>query len=340
MSISQETDFYAAIRNILREARQKSYTAVNFAMVEAYWLIGKRIVEQEQQGRERAGYGEYLIKSLAKELQGDWGNGFSVANLKNFRQFYQTFPDFEKSYALRSQLTWSHYRLIMRVDNRIARDFYIHESVDQKWSTRTLERNINSLLYERMLSNQNANSPVQTTTATNSTQPRDFIKDPYVLEFLDLPENPWPRERSLESAIIDHLQSFLLEMGRGFSYVGRQYRISTETKHFYVDLVFYNFILKCFVLIDLKTDELTHQDIGQMDMYVRMFDDLQKGDDDNPSIGLILCTQKDETVVRYSILKESEQIFASRYRLVLPTEEELAAELEREQRYLQERHKP
>ncbi len=195
MSNSQENEFYKTIREILSQARQKTYAAINFAMVEAYWLIGKRIVEQEQQGRERAGYGEYLIKSLAKELKGDWGNGFSVANLKNFRQFYQTFPDFEKSYALRSQLTWSHYRLIMRVDNLVARDFYINESVDQKWSTRTLGRNINSLLYERMLSNQNANSTVKTATPTKVTLPRDFIKDPYVLEFLDLPETPWPQER-------------------------------------------------------------------------------------------------------------------------------------------------
>jgi predicted nuclease of restriction endonuclease-like (RecB) superfamily len=224
------------------------------------------------------------VIELSKQLATDFGKGFSYANLWNFRQFYLTWHQEEKFYTLRRELTWSHYRLIMRVDNRIARDFYIHESVDQKWSTRVLERNINSLLNERMLSNQNANSPIQATTATNTTQPRDFIKDPYVLEFLDLPENPWPQERSIESAILDHLQSFLLEMGPGFSFVGRQYRISTETKHFYVDLVF----------------------------------------------GLILCTQKDETVVRYSSLKESEQIFASRYRLVLPTEEKLASELERE----------
>ena len=194
-----------------------------------------------------------------------------------------------------------------------------------------------ALQYERLLSSRNKQEALLASTDATKMQPRDFIKDPYVLEFLDLPETPWPKEQSIESAIVDHLQSFLLEMGRGFSFVGRQFRISTETKHFYIDLVFYNYILKCFVLIDLKTTELTHQDIGQMDMYVRMFDDLKKQADDNPSIGLILCAQKDETVVKYSVLKGSEQLFASKYRLVLPSEEELVVELEREQRLLTER---
>jgi len=330
-------DFYSSIREILSKARQKAYTAVNFAMVEAYWQIGKRIVEQEQEGRERAGYGEYLIKELSKELSSDLGKGFSYANLWNFRQFYLTWPQEEKLYTLRRELTWSHYRLIMRVGNSEARDYYIRESADKRWSTRVLERNINSLQYERLLSSRDKHEALLAPTDVEKEQPRDFIKDPYVLEFLGLPETPWPKEQSIESAIVDHLQSFLLEMGRGFSFVGRQFRISTETKHFYIDLVFYNYILKCFVLIDLKTTELTHQDIGQMDMYVRMFDDLKKQADDNPSIGLILCAQKDETVVKYSVLKGSEQLFASKYRLVLPSEEELVVELEREQRLLTEK---
>lgn len=330
-------DFYSSIREILSKARQNAYTAVNFAMVEAYWQIGKRIVEQEQEGRERAGYGEYLIKSLSIELKNEWGNGFSVANLKNFRQFYQVFPNFEKSYTVRSQLTWSHYRLIMRVENSEARDYYIRESADQRWSTRVLERNINSLHFERLLSSRNKREALLTPTDVAKGQPRDFIKDPYVLEFLDLPETPWPREQSIESAIVDHLQSFLLEMGRGFSFVGRQFRISTETKHFYIDLVFYNYILKCFVLIDLKTTELTHQDIGQMDSYVRLFDDRFTTAGDKPTIGLILCAAKNEAVARYSVLNESKRIFAAKYMKILPTEDELQRELLRERRLIETR---
>lgn len=337
MSQHNDHEFYASIRAILSQARQKAFSAVNFAMVEAYWQIGKRIVEQEQQGQERAGYGESLIKNLAIELKAEWGNGVSVANLKNFRQFYQVFPDFEKSYAVRSLLTWTHYRLIMRVDKPAARDYYLREAANARWSTRVLERHINSLYFERLLASQDKSAELQGQTPVENERPQDFIKDPYVLEFLNLPEAPWPKEQSIESAIVAQLQSFLLEMGRGFSFVGRQFRISTETKHFYIDLVFYNYILKCFVLIDLKTTELTHQDIGQMDMYVRMFDDLKKQADDNPTIGLILCSQKDETVVKYSVLKESEQIFASKYRLVLPSEAELIAELEREQLLLSTR---
>lgn len=320
-------DFYTSIREILAQARQKAYTAVNTAMVEAYWRIGQRIVEQEQQGRDRAGYGEFLVKELSRELTGEWGHGFSVANLKNFRQFYRVFPDFEKGSAVRSLLTWSHYRLIMRLDDPAARRYYLNECADQRWSTRVLERHIQSGSFERLLTVPGTSEP---------SQPRDFLKDPYVLEFLGIPEDPRPMERDLESAIVANLQAFLLELGRGFSFVGRQFRISTETKHFYVDLVFYNYLLKCFVLIDLKTTELTHQDIGQMDMYVRMFDDLKRQADDNPTIGLILCAQKDETVVKYSVLQGSEQLFASKYRLVLPTEAELVAELEREQRVLRE----
>lgn len=329
--------FYSEIQDILNDARNKAYSAVNFAMVEAYWLIGKRIFEEEQNGKERAEYGEYLIKNLAIELKNVLGKGFSVANLKNFRQFYIVFPDFQKSYTVRSQLSWSHYRLIMRVENERARNYYLTESSEQQWSTRILERNINSFYYERLLSSQEKKKELIAQKNFEKTSSRDFIKDPYVLEFLGLPESPFPKENIIESSIIENLKEFLLEMGNGFSFVGRQFRISTETSHFYIDLVFYNYILKCFVLIDLKVGKLTHQDIGQMDMYVRMFDDLKKQSDDNPTIGIILCSQKDDTTVKYSVLKENEQLFASKYRLVLPSEAELAAEIEKERRLIEKK---
>jgi predicted nuclease of restriction endonuclease-like (RecB) superfamily len=303
-------------------------------MVETYWNIGRRIVEQEQQGKERANYGDQLIVNLSRYLGSTFGKGFSEANLKNFRQFYLTWPKEEIRYTLCSELSWSHIRLIMRLDNEKIREYYLNESRAQGWSVRILERNIQTNYFERLLSSQKPILPVS--ESENMVVTEDFIKDPYILEFLELPENPVPKETGLESAIINHLQEFLLEMGRGFSFIGRQFRISTETSHFYVDLVFYNYLLKCFVIIDLKTKKLTHQDIGQMDMYVRMFDNLKRAEDDNPTIGIILCAEKDETIVKYSVLSESSQIFTSKYRLVLPTEEELTAELERNIRYLRE----
>lgn len=324
------------IRSILSQARQQAYVAVNSAMVESYWQIGRRIVEEEQHGQQRAEYGAQLIRELSRGLSEEFGSGFSVANLKNFRQFYLTYPEDGKGYALRSQLSWTHHRLIMRVDNPAARDYYMKEAAGQNWSSRVLERNINSFYYERLLTAPDKRAALTEQAAFVQNQPSDFIKDPYVLEFLGIPEGRASLEKDIEQAIIGNLQKFLLEMGKGFAFIGRQFRISTETSHFYVDLVFYNFLLKCFVLIDLKADKLTHQDVGQMDMYVRMFDDLKRQPDDNPTIGLILCSQRDETVVRYSVLKESEQIFASKYRLVLPTEEELKVELERERSLLLE----
>jgi predicted nuclease of restriction endonuclease-like (RecB) superfamily len=303
-------------------------------MVETYWNIGKRIVEQEQHGKERANYGDYLIVNLSRHLSGIFGTGFSIANLKNFRAFYLTWPDKEIGYTLCRQLTWSHISLIMRLETEAARTYYFNESREQGWSVRVLERNIRTNYYNRLLSSQKTNIPA--VKQENRLVKENQIKDPYVLEFLGLPENPIPKEASLETAIIYHLQEFLLEMGKGFSFVGRQFRISTETTHFYIDLVFYNYLLKCFIVIDLKTKKLTHQDIGQMDMYVRMFDELKRGEDDNPTIGLILCADKDETIVKYSVLSENRQIFASKYKLILPTEEELTAELERNARYLRE----
>ena len=338
-NISINTTFYDDVRQILLSARSKAYRAVNTAMVEAYWLIGKRIVEEEQNGKSRAEYGKRLLENLSKSLSNDFGKGFSYANLRNFRQFYLTYPDQEICYTVCSKLSWSHNRLIMRIDNEQARTYYLTESKAENWSVRQLQRNINSHYYERLLSSPKEKNKLTLTVPETANNTGDFIKDPYVLEFLNLPENAKLQETHLEQAIISNLQAFLLEMGKGFSFVARQFRISTETSHFYIDLVFYNYLLKCFVIIDLKTSKLTHQDIGQMDMYVRMFDDLKRGEDDNPTIGIILCNDKEETLVKYSVLKESEQLFASKYRLILPTEEELKEELEREIRLLEEQDK-
>lgn len=332
-----EPSFFEDIRQMLRQARQKAYSAVNSAMVEAYWNIGRRIVEEEQKGQERAGYGEGLIKELSKQLIAEFGKGFSVANLRNFRQFYLTFPDAEKRYTLCSELTWSHCRLVMRVDNPLAREYYLREAVEQNWSVRQLERNIHTFYYERLLTSQDKRAALEHQATLEKQTPRDFVKDPYVFEFLDIPEPYQASEKEIEAALIENLQAFLLELGKGFSFVGRQFRVSTETSHFYIDLVFYNYILKCFALFDLKTGALTPQDVGQMDMYVRMFDDLKRGADDNPTIGVILCTEKSQTVVKYSVLSGSEQLFATKYRLYLPTEEELIAEVEREKRLIRER---
>ncbi|MCL2700562.1 MAG: PDDEXK nuclease domain-containing protein [Phycisphaerae bacterium] len=337
------------VRRILAGARRQAYAAANFAMVEAYWQIGRRIVEEELAGQQRAEYGLYLTRELSRRLGDEFGKGFSVANLSNFKKFYLMFPDREirytlcneltepapegedaqKPYTLRRELSWSHYRLIMRVESPAARSFYVREAAEQNWSVRQLERSIKTLDFERRLNAPGKRDIVPTVPA--KMELGDFIKDPYVLEFLDLPE-PWDgHEGTLETAIIERVQHFLLELGKGFSFVGRQFRISSETSHFYVDLVFYNYLLKCFVLIDLKTSKLTHQDIGQMDMYVRMFDDLKRGEGDNPTLGIIFCADKDDTIVHYSVMKDSQQLFASKYRLILPSEEELRDELERRQ---------
>jgi predicted nuclease of restriction endonuclease-like (RecB) superfamily len=311
------------VRAILQQARQTTFSAVNRVMIEAYWHIGQRIVQEEQGGNARADYGRQLIRNLARQLGDEFGCGVSVANLKNFRQFYLTFPDAGKSYALRSLLTWTHWRLVMRVDNPAARDYYIRETAEQGWSSRQLERAIATQTFQRLLKTPAAGS------VTNPAHPKEFIKDPYVLEFLGLPETRTHDERDFETALTARLRDFLMELGKGFSFVGRQFRVSTETSHFYVDLVFYNYLLKCFVLLDLKTKKLSHADIGQMDMYVRLFDDLKRSEGDNPTVGIILCTDKDDTLVRHSVLQESQQLFASKYRLILPSEEELRAELER-----------
>jgi predicted nuclease of restriction endonuclease-like (RecB) superfamily len=332
------TQLFSDIKSILSQARQRTYTAINTAMVEAYWLIGKRIVEEEQQGSDRAAYGERLVKELSKSLTTEFGNGFSVSNVKYFRQFFITFPDFQKSHTLYGQLSWSHIKLIMTVKDESARAYYIHEGAAHQWSVRTLERHITTQYFQRVIASQEQPSALPIATEGEKQRPQDIIKDPYVFEFLNIPQPYSFSEKTIEGALIDHLQAFLLELGKGFSFVGRQYRVSTESKHFYVDMVFYNYILKCFVLFDIKTDKLSHQDIGQMDMYVKLFDELKRGENDQPTIGVILCTQKDETVVKYSVLKESQQVFATKYLPYLPTEQELIAEIE-QQKAILERNK-
>ena len=306
---------------MLEIARSQAYHTVNSIMVETYWKIGQRIVEEEQGGASRAEYGTKLIENLSRYLTDTFGKGFSEANLQNMRNFYLVYPEFPRQCL--GNLSWSNIVRIIRIDNPDERNYYLKEAASQNWSYRQLERNIKSGYYHRLLSTQEGGSNTEKCLpAVINT--KEFIKDPYVLEFLDLPENIEGKESTLESALITNLQKFLLELGKGFSFVARQFRISTETDHFYADLVFYNYLLKCFVVIDLKTTKLSHADIGQMDMYVRMFDELKRGVDDNPTIGIILCTDKSETMVKYSVLQESQQIFASKYKTVLPTEEELA----------------
>ena len=320
--IVKNTNFISDIKALISEAQQHVVRSVNTAMVITYWEIGRRIVDEEQNGSNRAEYGKYLIESLAKALTADFGKGFSVPNLRNFRQFYLVFPI---RYALRSELSWTHYRQLMRVENEEARAFYLKEAAECAWSSRQLERQINSFYYQRLLASQNK-EVVQHEAEQNNTPitPANLLKDPYILEFLDLKENKDYLEADLETALINRLQDFLLELGKGFSFVARQQRITTEAgKHYYVDLVFYNYLLKCFVLIDLKIGTLTPQDVGQMDLYVRLYEDQKRTDTDNPTIGIILCSQNDETVVKYSMLAESRQLFSSQYKLYMPTEEEL-----------------
>lgn len=315
------------IKQILIAARQQSYRAINVAMIEAYWKIGQKIVLQEQNGKEKANYGEAVLKELSKNLSAEFGKGFSSANLHNFRQFYLTYPDEQICYTVCSKLSWSHNRLIMRIDNLETRQFYLTEACQENWSVRTLERNIKTFYYNRLLSSK---TNLSDNINENNIDIKDFIKDPYVFGFLDIPEPKSHSEKEVESILIQNFQVFLMELGKGFSFVGRQYRISSETEHYYIDLVFYNYLLKCFVLFDLKIGKLNHQDIGQMDMYRRMFDDLKKPEGDLPTIGIILFTEKSETVVKYSIINDSPHLFATKYLPYLPSEKELIDEIERE----------
>ncbi len=315
---------YHSILSLIETSQTSVRSAVNSAMVLTYWNIGKLIVEDEQQGEARAEYGKAVLKELGRKLSVEFGRGFNERNLRYFRQFYH---NFSKWNAVSAELSWTHYRHLLKVENERARLWYQSEAVKENWSTRALERQINSHFYERLLSSRNKEPVISEAKGkTSELTPQDLLKDPYVLEFLQLNNRPEFTENELESALIDQLQSFLLELGSGFSFVARQKHFDIDGEHFYIDLVFYNFRLKCFVLIDLKREILTHQDVGQMDMYVRIFEEKMRGGDDNPTIGLLLCSDKSEAVAKYSVLVEGKQLFASKYKLLLPSEEELARE--------------
>ena len=319
------------IKKILKNARQKAYTAVNSAMVEAYWEIGRRIVEEEQRGKERAEYGKEIVKNLSKELTEEFGKGFSRRTLWEMRKLYVYFSDYEKVRTLFAQLTWSHFQKVLRVSDEKARIFYLTEAAENMWSVRTLDRNISTLYYNRIVASIDKKTVEnEMKEKVKSLQTEEFIKNPVVLEFLDLPANMSYTESQLEKALTDDIQKFMMELGKGFAFVERQQHIRTENSDFYIDLVFYNYILKCFVIVELKTGKLTHQDIGQLDMYVRMYDDLKKQENDNPTIGLLLCTDTDSTVIKYSVLNDNKNLFASKYVNYLPSEEELINEIERQ----------
>ena len=320
---------YSAIADVIHQARQQVIQVVNQQMVQAYWHIGRLIVEQEQQGKERAEYGKQQLRTLSVRLQADFGKGFDVTNLRNMRRFYLAFPIRE---TVSLELSWSHYNVLTRIDNAAARTWYMEEAAQQGWSVRALQRQIGTLYYERLLASKDkavVEQEARAKTAPLQDDLKNYLRDPYILDFLNLQDKTY-QESDLEQAIISNLQQFLLELGKGFAFVERQQRIRTDDGDYFIDLVFYNFHLKCFLLIDLKMHKLTHQDVGQMDMYVRMYEEHKRRPDDNPTIGLILCSEHNHTVARYSVLSENKQLFASKYLTELPSEEELRRELERE----------
>ncbi len=321
------------IRELLRASRQELQYRVNSTMVKTYWQIGQMIVEHEQQGESRAKYGTKQLEAIASSLTLEFGKGFDARNLRNMRQFYLVFPKWN---AVRTKLSWTHYRSLIRIENSEAREWYIEESIANNWSARALDRQISNLYYERLLSSKDKQPVIveaEEKTKALQVDVKDYLRDPYVFDFLNLPSQSF-LESDIEQGLIDNLQQFLLELGRGFAFVSRQQRLSVEEQDFYIDLVFYNFKLKCFLLIDLKLGKLTHQDVGQMDTYVRVYDEFHKEDDDNPTIGLILCSENSQAVAKYSVLSDSKQLFSSKYLPFLPTEEELRNELLRERRLL------
>ncbi len=329
-------DLYQGIRDLLLSARSQVRQTVNTAMVQTYWQIGRMIVESEQGGEKRAEYGKAVLPELAKRLTMEFGKGFSAQSLWNYRLFYLSFPILS---ALRRELTWTHYKSLLRVSEAQAREWYANEAMSQGWSVRALDRQISTLFYERLLGSQDKAGVKAEAVALIEQEapsdPRDFIRDPYVLEFLGAQPDAGLYEKDLEQGLLNQLQKFLMELGKGFAFVERQKHLRVEGEDCFVDLVFYNYLLKCFVLIDLKVGKLAHQDVGQMDMYVRVFDDQMRSEGDNPTLGLILCSERNAAVAKYSLLADKPQLFASKYQRLMPTEEELRAELERDRALLE-----
>ena len=369
INTKEERIFLDSLKDIVKSAKKYAYSSICFAQVQSNWLLGKRIVEQIQKGNDKAEYGKHILKIASESLTEEFGKGYSETNLKSFRKFYLIFKDYSigqtmsdqleerkqqtlsakledsKRQAMPAQLensnlqalpvilSWTHYERLMRIKNKEIRDWYMKEAAEQMWNYRTLNRNINTQYYERMLISQKktiVENEMIEKTKTFQNDKLEFIKNPTVLEFLGLPNNLSYLEKDLEKAILSNLSDFLMELGKGFAFVARQQLIRTEEEDYYIDLVFYNYILKAFVLIDLKVGKITHQDVGQMDMYVRMYNKLKKCDDDNPTIGILLCAQTDKDIARYSILKDNEHLFASKYKLILPTEDELVNEIKKQ----------
>ena len=352
------------LRSIVSKARSKAFAAVNYSLVERNWRIGQRIVEQEQNGASRAEYGKHVIEVASAALTEEFGKGFSYTNIANYKRFYLTFNNLQilqtvseefnnpiqqtlpaKSSAPHKEdkaesaqaelrlLPWSHYERLIRVEDKQAREWYAKEAFEQGWSFRTLNRNINTLYYERLLMSKKKRPVVdemQDKTKAYQQDKLEYIKSPVVLEFLGLPEDTSLAESKLETAIINNLEKFLMEMGKGYALVARQQHIRTEENDYYIDLVFYNYLIKSFILVDLKVNRITYQDVGQMDMYLQMYDKMKKGPDDNPTIGIILCTETDSDVARYSTLAKNDQMFAAKYKLYLPDKEDLRREIERQ----------
>lgn len=357
---ADDAQFISDIKAIVYTAKQKAYQAADIYQVVSNWLVGRRIVEQEQHGQERAQYGKHIVELASEALTAEFGKGYSVVNIKSFRKFYLTFnnlligqtvsaqsenglpikgqsvsAELELAKMLPSNLSWSHYERLMRIKNEDERDWYMREAAGESWSVRTLNRNIGSQYYHRLLQTPESKrgeviDEMQRLTADYQKDRHKFLRNPVVAEFLGFSQDAAYSETNLESAIIDHLQKFILELGKGFAFVARQQRIKTDMGEYYIDLVFYNYILKCFLLIDLKSSQISYEDVGQMDMYIRMYDELKCTESDNPTIGLLLCSETSKDLARYSILKDSKQLYAAKYLTYLPTKEELTAEIERQ----------